>query len=44
MIAPETEPVRIGVIGVGFMGRQHVEFIHAASGVELSAVADPAAA
>ena len=44
MIASETAPVRIGVIGVGFMGRQHVEFIHAASGVELSAVADPAAA
>ena len=44
MIASETAPVRIGVIGVGFMGRQHVEFIHAASGAELSAVADPAAA
>ena len=44
MIASKTAPIRIGVIGVGFMGRQHVEFIHAASGVELSAVADPAAA
>jgi predicted dehydrogenase len=40
---PENAPVRIGVIGVGFMGRQHVEIIHAAPGAELSAVADPAA-
>jgi predicted dehydrogenase len=42
--APSTTiaPVRIGVIGVGFMGRQHVEFIRAERGAELSAVADPA--
>ncbi len=44
MTASETAPVRIGVIGVGFMGRQHIEFINAAPGAELSAIADPAAA
>lgn len=43
MNAPETAPVRIGVIGVGFMGRQHVGFIRATAAAELTAVADPAA-
>jgi len=43
VIASEKPPVRFGVVGLGFMGRQHVEFIRAASGAELSAVADPAA-
>ncbi len=36
--------VRIGVIGDGFMGRQHVEFIRQRSDALLAAVADPAAA
>jgi predicted dehydrogenase len=35
--------VRIGVVGAGFMGRQHIDFIRAASGMSLAAVADPAA-
>jgi predicted dehydrogenase len=35
--------VRIGMIGVGFMGRQHVEFIRQRSDALLAAVADPAA-
>ncbi|WP_461474902.1 Gfo/Idh/MocA family protein [Microbacterium sp. HJ5] len=34
---------RLGVIGAGFMGRQHIDFVRAAPGVELVAVADPAA-
>jgi predicted dehydrogenase len=34
--------VRLGVIGAGFMGRQHIDFIRAARGVSLAAVADPA--
>jgi len=38
----ETRAVRIGVVGAGFMGRQHVEFIRAAPGAVLSAIADPA--
>ncbi|MCR2785941.1 MULTISPECIES: Gfo/Idh/MocA family oxidoreductase [unclassified Microbacterium] len=40
----ETAPVRVGVIGVGFMGRQHVDFIRANPDAELAAVADPVAA
>lgn len=43
MTASDRPPVRIGVIGAGFMGRQHIDFIDAASGAELVAVADPAA-
>lgn len=41
MPAPDPRPVRLGVIGVGFMGRQHVDFIRAARGTDLAAVADP---
>jgi predicted dehydrogenase len=40
--ASEPPAVRIGVVGAGFMGRQHVEFIRAAPGAALSAIADPA--
>lgn len=38
-----TEPVRlrIGVVGPEFMGRQHVDVIRAAFGVDLIAIADP---
>ena len=39
--ASETPPVRIGVVGAGFMGRQHIDFIRAAPGAALAAVADP---
>lgn len=35
-------PVRIGVVGAGFMGRQHIGFVRAAAGAALSAIADPA--
>ena len=42
MSAVEAPPIRIGVVGAGFMGRQHIDFIHAAPGAELAAVADPA--
>lgn len=44
MIGSESAPIRIGVVGVGFMGRQHVEFIGASPRARLSAVADPAVA
>lgn len=44
MTASDAPPVRIGVIGAGFMGRQHVGFIRAAADATLAAVADPAAA
>ncbi len=43
MTASDTAPVRIGVIGAGFMGRQHIGFVREARGAELVAVADPAA-
>ncbi|MCP2635505.1 Gfo/Idh/MocA family oxidoreductase [Microbacterium sp. HD4P20] len=42
MIESDGPPVRIGVIGVGFMGRQHAGFVRAAHGARLAAVADPA--
>ena len=42
MTASEAPPVRIGVIGAGFMGRQHLDFIQAAPDAALTAVADPA--
>jgi predicted dehydrogenase len=32
----------MGVVGAGFMGRQHVDFIRAAAGAALAAIADPA--
>ena len=32
MTASETPAVRIGVVGAGFMGRQHIDFIRAAAG------------
>ena len=43
MTASEAPDVRIGVVGAGFMGRQHIDFIRAAPGAALAAVADPAA-
>ncbi|MFC8683511.1 Gfo/Idh/MocA family protein [Microbacterium ureisolvens] len=42
MTAPDPATLRLGVIGAGFMGRQHLDFIRAAAGVSLAAVADPA--
>jgi predicted dehydrogenase len=39
--ASEPLPVRIGVVGAGFMGRQHIAFIRAASGATLAGIADP---
>jgi predicted dehydrogenase len=36
-------PLRIGVVGAGFMGRQHMDFIRAAPGAALAAIADPVA-
>ncbi len=41
MAVSEAPSVRIGVVGAGFMGRQHVDFIRAAPGATLAAVADP---
>ena len=41
MTASEPLPLRIGVIGAGFMGRQHIDVIRAASGAALAAIADP---
>ncbi|MDC4232633.1 Gfo/Idh/MocA family oxidoreductase [Actinomyces sp. B33] len=35
-------PLRIGVLGIGAMGRHHVRNIRALPGVELAALADPA--
>jgi predicted dehydrogenase len=35
--------LRIGLVGAGFMGRQHVEFLKASADATLAAVADPAA-
>ena len=43
MTASAPPPVRMGVVGAGFMGRQHIGFIRAAQGAVLTAVADPAA-
>ena len=39
----ESDPaiIRLGVVGAGFMGRQHIDFIRAAPGMALTAVADP---
>ena len=42
MTAPEPLPLRIGVVGAGFMGRQHIDFIREAPGAALAAIADPA--
>lgn len=39
--ASEPLPLHIGVVGAGFMGRQHIAFIRAASGAALAAIADP---
>ncbi|MET0735497.1 MAG: Gfo/Idh/MocA family oxidoreductase [Microbacterium sp.] len=45
MTASQTAaPVRIGVVGAGFMGRQHIDFIRAAHGATLAAIADPVVA
>ena len=43
-MAASEPPVRIGVVGAGFMGRQHIAFIQAAPGATLAAVADPVTA
>ncbi|WP_404434611.1 Gfo/Idh/MocA family oxidoreductase [Microbacterium lacus] len=43
MARSEVRPTRIGIIGCGFMGRQHIEFVRASSRAEVVAVADPAA-
>ncbi|WP_243076551.1 Gfo/Idh/MocA family protein [Microbacterium sp. SS28] len=43
MTASDLGPVRIGVIGAGFMGRQHIDFVHAAQRAVLAGVADPVA-
>ncbi|KQQ94674.1 hypothetical protein ASF62_11470 [Leifsonia sp. Leaf325] len=40
---PVTQPLRIGVVGAGFMGRQHIDLISASPGAVLAAIADPAA-
>lgn len=42
MTASDRPTLRMGVIGAGFMGRQHIGFIRAAAGLSLAAVADPA--
>lgn len=42
MTASEPLPLRIGVVGAGFMGRQHIDFIRATPGAALVAIADPA--
>ena len=42
MTASVSPPIRIGVVGAGFMGRQHIDFIRAAPGAALAAIADPA--
>ncbi|MGC5170184.1 Gfo/Idh/MocA family protein [Microbacterium sp. DT81.1] len=43
MTGPQPPALRMGIVGVGFMGRQHVQLIEASSRAELCAVADPAA-
>ncbi|MCM3661098.1 Gfo/Idh/MocA family oxidoreductase [Georgenia satyanarayanai] len=42
MTTAERGPVRVGLIGLGSMGRHHARVIRATQGVELVAVADPA--
>lgn len=42
MTVSSRPPVRIGVVGAGFMGRQHIGFVLAAAGAALAAIADPA--
>lgn len=44
MTASDRPTLRMGVIGAGFMGRQHIGFIRAAPGLALTAVTDPAVA
>lgn len=43
-MASGSKDVRIAVIGAGFMGRQHIEFIRGSARAELVAVVDPRAA
>lgn len=38
----EEAPLRVGVIGLGMMGRNHARVVHELPGVELVGVADPA--
>lgn len=40
--AAGTRPLRVGLIGLGSMGRHHARVIRATAGMELVAVADPA--
>src|SRR5688500_13966095 len=40
----ETSPVRVGVVGAGFMGMQHVQFVRSSPETRLVAVADPVGA
>ena len=34
--------LRVGLVGIGMMGRNHARVLHAIDGVDLVAVADPA--
>lgn len=43
MTTTTSRAVRIGVIGAGFMGRQHIEFVRLSADAELAAIADPVA-
>lgn len=40
-VLPEGRPIRMGLIGLGSMGRHHARVIRAVEGMELVAVADP---
>ena len=40
-VLPEGRPVRMGLIGLGSMGRHHARVIRSVEGMELVAVADP---
>jgi UDP-N-acetylglucosamine 3-dehydrogenase len=39
---PEVTALRVGLVGIGMMGRNHARVLHAIDGVDLVAVADPA--
>jgi predicted dehydrogenase len=41
MSNPPSAPIRVGVIGAGFMGRKHAEFIAANPDAVLAGIADP---
>lgn len=40
-VLPESRPIRMGLIGLGSMGRHHARVIREVEGMELVAVADP---